>query len=171
MTTIGVLGAGMIGNVHAAAAKAIGTNIAAVYDPRQEKAEKFSKEHSCDIADSVASLVQNESIDGVVIAVPNDQHATLAIEALTSGKHVLLEKPMAMSLEQCDAILQARETTGKVLQMGFVCRYSPAALRAKELVSSGVIGEVLHVQCTLLRQRGIPGIVGRFTTKERSGGG
>ena len=72
---------------------------------------------------------------------------------------------------QCDEIISTRDESGKVLQMGFVCRYSPAAIKAKELIEYWAIGDVLHVQATLLRQRGIPGLGGWFTTKERSGGG
>jgi len=171
MTSIGLLGAGMIANVHAQAAHAIGTNVVAVRDPRKEKTEEFSSTHNCEVEESVEALLARSDIEGIVIAVPNDQHASLAIQALQAGFHVLLEKPMAMSMTQCDEIISNRDSSGKVLQMGFVCRYSPAAMKAKELIESGKIGEVLHVQATLLRQRGIPGIGGWFTTKERSGGG
>lgn len=171
MTSIGIIGAGMIANVHAEAAVAVGTKVTAVYDPRTENASAFGEKHSCDVEESVDSLLSRTDLDGVVIAVPNDQHAPLAIETLNAGHHVLLEKPMAMSLEQCDEILSARDSSKKVLQIGFVCRYSPAAMKAKELVESGAIGTVQHVQATLLRQRGIPGLGGWFTTKARSGGG
>ncbi len=171
MTNIGLIGAGMIANIHAETAKRIGTTVAAVHDPRNEKAESFGSLHGCDVCDSVELLLERDDIDGVVIAVPNDLHAEIAIAALNAGKHVLLEKPMAMSIAQCDAILEARNSSGKVLQMGFVCRYSPAALKAKQIIERGEIGDVLHVQATLLRQRGIPGLGGWFTTKSRSGGG
>jgi predicted dehydrogenase len=171
MTNIGLIGAGMIASIHAKAATKIGTNIVAVHDSYKENAEKFGVEYFCEVLDSVASLLARDDIEGVVIAVPNDRHAELAIATLQAGKHVLLEKPMAMSLQQCDEIVQAQEASGKVLQIGFVCRYSPAALKAKQIIQSGGIGDVLHVQATLLRQRGIPGLGGWFTTKARSGGG
>lgn len=171
MTAIGIIGAGMIANVHADAAKEVGTTVVAVYDPRVTRADVFSEKYNCDTAESVDTLLAREDIDGIVVAVPNDLHAPLAIQSLQAGKHVLLEKPMAMSLQQCDEIIAARNDSGKVLQMGFVCRYSPAAQKAKQLIEEGVIGTVQHVQATLLRQRGIPGIGGWFTTKERSGGG
>ena len=112
---------------------AIGTNVVAVRDPRKEKTEEFSLTHNCEVEDSVDALLARSDIEGIVIAVPNDQHASLAIQALQAGFHVLLEKPMAMSLKQCDEIISNRDSSGKVLQMGFVCRYSPAAMKAKEL--------------------------------------
>lgn len=171
MTSIGIIGAGMIADVHADAAVAVGTDVIAVHDPREENATAFGEKHNCDVFEHVDSLLSRTDIDGIVIAVPNDQHAPLAIQALQAGHHVLLEKPMALSLNQCDEIISTRDESGKVLQMGFVCRFSPAAIKAKELIESGQIGDVHHVQATLLRQRGIPGIGGWFTTKERSGGG
>ena len=171
MTSIGIIGAGMIADVHAEAAHVIGTQVVAVYDPRKDSVDTFSEKHNCEVAHSVDTLLSRTDIDGIVIAVPNDQHAPLAIQTLQAGHHVLLEKPMALSLNLCDEIISARDASEKVLQMGFVCRYSPAAIKAKELIESGQIGDVLHVQATLLRQRGIPGIGGWFTTKERSGGG
>ena len=171
MTTIGIIGAGMIANIHADAARAVGTTVIAVYDSRNERATTFAEKHNCDVCGTVEELLQRTDVEGVVVAVPNDMHAPLAIQSLQAGKHVLLEKPMAMSLAQCDEIIQARDASGKVLQMGFVCRYSPTAMKAKEIIELGKIGEIHHVQATLLRQRGIPGIGGWFTTKERSGGG
>ena len=171
MTNIGMIGAGMIANIHAQAAQAVGTNIVAVHDLRKEDAEKFGEEHSCDVVDEIGSLLERDDFEGVVVAVPNDRHAELAIASLNASKHVLLEKPMAMSLQQCDDILTARDASRKILQMGFVCRYSPAAMKAKQLIEDGTIGQVHHVQATLLRQRGIPGLGGWFTTKVRSGGG
>ncbi len=171
MNCIGIIGAGMIAHVHAEAAGAVGTNVVAVCDPRIEKANLFSEKYSCDLMNSVDELLERTDIEGVVIAVPNDQHASLAIRALQAGKHVLLEKPMAMSVAECESILEARDQSGKILQLGFVCRYSPAAVQAKLCIEQGLIGEVCQIQATLLRQRGIPGLGGWFTTKERSGGG
>ncbi|MEE2819681.1 MAG: Gfo/Idh/MocA family oxidoreductase [Planctomycetota bacterium] len=171
MTSIGIIGAGMIGNVHAETAMRVETSIACVFDSNEEKRSAFAEKFGCEEETTVESLLSRDDIDGVVIAVPNFQHATLAIQALEAGKHVLLEKPMALSIEECDKILKARDTSGKVLQLGFVCRYSPAAMKAKTMIDDGAIGNIVSIQATLLRQRGIPGLGGWFTTKALSGGG
>ncbi len=171
MTSIGIIGAGMIGNVHAETAMRIGTTIACVYDSNEQKRSAFAKKFNCDEESTVETLLNRDDIDGVVIAVPNFQHAPLAIQSLNAGKHVLLEKPMAPSIVECDDILRARDMSGKALQLGFVCRYSPAALRAKEMIDDSAIGNIVSIQATLLRQRGIPGLGGWFTTKALSGGG
>ena len=161
----------MIGNVHAETAVRVGTPIACVYDSNEEKRSAFADKFGCDEELTVESLLSRDDIDGVVIAVPNFQHAPLAIQALKAGKHVLLEKPMALSIAECDEILAARDESGKVLQLGFVCRYSPAAMKAKAMIDDGALGNIVSIQATLLRQRGIPGLGGWFTTKELSGGG
>jgi predicted dehydrogenase len=171
MTSIGIIGAGMIANIHAESAARIGTNVLTVFDSRLERANEFAQKHVCEVEESFDAMLRRDDLDGVVIAVPNDKHAQFAIDALQAGKHVLLEKPMAMSLAQCDAIVEARNQSSKVLQMGFVCRFAPAAMKAKEIIESGTLGDIHHVQATLLRQRGIPGLGGWFTTKEKSGGG
>ena len=118
MTSIGILGAGMIANVHAEMAASIGTTVVAVHDPSDERAVSFGEKHKCEVVNSKEELISRNDIDGIVIATPNDQHASLAIEALQADKHVLLEKPMAMSLAQCDEIIAARDASGRVLGRG-----------------------------------------------------
>ena len=171
MTKIGIIGAGMIANLHAEAASAVGSTVMAVFDPREDAAASFGQKHGCVVEKSVQEMLENDKIQGIVIAVPNDRHADLAIAALNAEKDVLLEKPMAISTQQCDEIIAAADKSNQVLQMGFVCRYAPAAMKAKRLIQDNRIGTVHHVKATLLRQRGIPGLGGWFTTKERSGGG
>ena len=171
MTSIGIIGSGMIANLHAEAATAAGSTVMAVVDPRQDVAAAFGEKHGCDVASSVQEMLENDNISGVVIAVPNDMHAELAIAALTAGKDVLLEKPMAISMQQCDEIIAAVDDSGNILQMGFVCRYAPAAVKARALIQDNRIGSIQNVKATLIRHRGIPGLGGWFTTKARSGGG
>ena len=171
MTNIGIIGAGMIANLHAESASAVGSTVIAVFDPREKAAASFGEKHGCAVQKSVQEMLEDDNIQGIVIAVPNDMHADLAIAALNAGKDVLLEKPMAISMLQCDEIIAAADKSAQVLQMGFVCRYAPAAIKAKALIQDNRIGNVQQVKATLIRQRGIPGLGGWFTTKSRSGGG
>ncbi|MDP7007968.1 MAG: Gfo/Idh/MocA family oxidoreductase [Phycisphaerales bacterium] len=171
MTQYGLLGAGMIANVHAEAIVATGGEIVSVYDPRDHRREEFSKKWSCDSCSDFASLLSKKDIDAVVVAAPNDRHAELAIAAMQCGKDVLLEKPMAMSIAQCNEIIQVQHETNRVLQLGFVCRFSPAVRVVREMIEEGKLGTVYNARATLLRQRGIPGLGSWFTNKERSGGG
>ena len=168
---LGMIGCGGIGNVHAATARRAGIEIVGAWDILQERAEAFVKEYGGTAVASLDELLAMKSIDAVVVAVPNDRHAACACAALRAGKHVLLEKPMALSTAQCDEILAAAKASTGSLQMGFVCRQSPTALAAKKWIDSGRFGEIYHIKASLYRRRGIPGLGGWFTTKAHSGGG
>ena len=74
-------------------------------------------------------------------------------------------------MNECDEIIEAAEGAGRLLQMGFVCRYAPAARAARTLVAEGKFGSIYHVNAALYRRRGIPGLGRWFTTRARSGGG
>ncbi len=107
----------------------------------------------------------------VTVAVPNAAHHPIAVAALKAGKHVLLEKPMALNARQAaDIAATARKSKG-VLQIGMVWRQDPAAKLVHEYVKKGVFGQVYHIRAVMTRRRGIPGLGGWFTTKSQSGGG
>ena len=170
---IGIIGCGAIGTVHAKSAKAAGLEVAGVWDVDPERGPLLAQEHKkCTAYDSLESLLSSD-IDAVAIGVPNNVHRDCAIAAIKAGKHVLLEKPMAMSVAECDEVIAAHEAAGAghVLQLGFVCRGLPTAVAVKEMVDNGEFGEIYHVKCSIYRHRGIPGLGGWFTTKALSGGG
>jgi predicted dehydrogenase len=122
-------------------------------------------------AGSAEALLADPGIAAVVVATPNVLHKDLAVAAMRAGKDVLLEKPMAMNVGECDEIIAAREQTQRVVQLGFVCRGAPATLAARELLDAGRLGRVYHAKASLYRCRGIPGLGRWFTTKAKSGGG
>lgn len=89
-------------------------------------------------------LLQNTDVDAVVIATPNFTHAPIALAALGAGKHVLLEKPIAMNLAEARQILDAATKSGKVHMTAFTYRFVPAMRYMKHLVSIGQIGQPFH---------------------------
>ena len=90
MTHIGIIGAGMIAKLHAEAASAVGSTVMAVFDPREDAAASFGEKHGCAVEKSVQEMLENDNIQGIVVAVPNDIHAELEIAALNAVKDVLL---------------------------------------------------------------------------------
>ena len=169
---IGIIGCGSIGHVHARHAQHAGLDIAAVWDIKPEAAAKMVCEvPSAQVMPSVEALLAQRDIAGVIIAVPNDLHMPLAVQSLQAGKHVLLEKPMALSAAQCDDIIRASEKAKKHVQMGFVCRQLPAVATAKKLMHAGTFGPLYHIKASTYRRRGVPGLGGWFTNKAHSGGG
>ena len=169
---LGIIGAGSIGQIHAEAAAKAGLRIGAICDIEPDKAARLADQHpGAVVISSLEELLALENIPGVVVAVPNYLHKELAIQALEAGKDVLLEKPMALNLGECDQIIQAAEDSRRLLQLGFVCRYTPAAIAARRLISEGKLGMILHAKAMMYRRRGIPGLGHWFTTKSKSGGG
>ncbi|MDA1008260.1 MAG: Gfo/Idh/MocA family oxidoreductase [Planctomycetota bacterium] len=168
---IGIVGCGTIGNVHAAAARRAGISINAAWDVAVDRAELLTSTFGGRACPGLAELLARPDVDAVAIAVPNDRHALVAIQSLRAGKHVLLEKPMAMNLLECDAINAAVRESKKMLQIGFVCRGSPTAQCVKHFLDRGRFGRLTHIKCASYRRRGVPGLGGWFTTKSISGGG
>jgi len=172
MKRIGIVGTGSIGRVHARHAARVGLPVVAAWDPKETAVEAFRAEQpGTALEPSLERLLARADVDGVVIAVPNDLHEPLAVQALQAGKHVLLEKPMATSVAACDRILAAAKAAGRSVQMGFVCRRMPAVEMAATLAREGRLGSIYHVKASMYRRRGVPGLGGWFTTKARSGGG
>jgi Predicted dehydrogenases and related proteins len=91
-------------------------------------------------------MLEQEDIDIVIVATPDQVHAEQTIAALEKGKHVLCEKPMALSMEECKSIIEASERTGKKLMVGQICRYAPGFRLAKKLIDEGQIGELFYVE-------------------------
>ncbi|MDQ6421174.1 Gfo/Idh/MocA family oxidoreductase [Paenibacillus sp. LHD-117] len=170
---VGVIGAGAIGNIHMGAfAKAEGAEVAAVADAYLPLAQQRAEEHGIGtVHGSPQELLEDESIDAVVIGVPNQFHAPLAIEALKRGKHVLLEKPMAIDSEAARTIVLEAEKSGKVLMMSHQMRWKALNRAVKARIDAGDVGPIYNAKAGWFRKKGIPGWGSWFTRKDQAGGG
>lgn len=169
---LGIVGVGAIGNIHINAAKEAGVALSAVADANEKLAREVAQKNGIPYAFGDAlELFKRKDVDAVVIAVPNKFHAPLTLAALEAGKDVMVEKPMALNVAECRAMNAAASKRKRILQVGFVSRYSSAARKAQEMVSKGRLGKVYHAQANYYRRRGVPGLGGWFTTKALSGGG
>jgi predicted dehydrogenase len=120
---VGVVGTGALGRHHARILSSLaGVELVGIYDRRREHAEAVAREHGCRIWDELPALA--ERIDAAVVAVPTVAHAEIGVELLERGLHVLVEKPIASSLAEADALLAARGD--RVLAVGHVEFYNPA---------------------------------------------
>jgi scyllo-inositol 2-dehydrogenase (NAD+) len=142
---VAVVGAGLMGRRHAenAAWRIPSARLVAVFDPDQQVASRVAADLDVRACASLDELVERDEVRVVVIASPARFHAEQAIAALARGKDVLLEKPMAHSLEDCDRVIAASARNRARLQLGFMRRYDPAYAEAKRLIVSGAIGEPL----------------------------
>jgi predicted dehydrogenase len=170
---LGIIGAGAIGNVHMTVFKRLPeVFLAAVTDAYLPLAEQRAKEHTiATVHQSPQHMFEDPDIDAVVIGVPNQHHAPLAIEALRHGKHVLLEKPMAIDSASARAIVEAQEKSGKVLMMAHQMRWSGLARALKQHADKGDIGRIYNAKTGWFRKKGIPGWGSWFTRKDEAGGG
>ena len=119
------------------------SHLLAVCSRSQETAEAYAKEHKIPRAyGSYESMLADPEIDVVYNPLPNHLHAEWTIKAMAAGKHVLCEKPLALSVEEVDAIAAAAKQYGRVVAEAFMYRHHPQTLKVQELVQSGALGTV-----------------------------
>ena len=142
---VGIIGCGKIAQVRHIPEYAANPNaeIYGYYDINLTRAEQLAKQYGGKAYASYEQLLADPAIDAVSICVANHAHAEISIAALKAGKHVLCEKPMAVTLEECEAMVAAARETGKYLMIGQNQRLAKAHAKAKELIAQGAIGKVL----------------------------
>lgn len=168
---IGIIGAGSISESHITAyLKNNNVELYALCDLDKERlsymAEKYQVSRTYTDMNEMLSL---KELDAVSVCTWNSAHAPCTIAALNAGKHVLCEKPMAISEEEARTMKEAAERNNKLLMIGFVRRYGNDCKILKEFIDTDYLGEVYYAKATYLRRKGNPG--GWFGDKSRSGGG
>jgi len=162
---IGLIGWGFMGKTHTQALRSIGlfypdidfrVRLVSVCSRRLEKAKEAAELAGYEkYTDDYRELLADPEIDVVSICTPNDQHEEMAIAALKAGKHVYIDKPLAVTAESAARIAEAAKSAPGKTKMVFNNRYTPAVMRAKELVEEGKIGEVLSFQMRYLHSGSI----------------
>lgn len=117
--------------------------IAGYFDFNRERAKELAEAYGGKAYETMESLLEDSSIEAVSVCVANSAHAEVTIHALNHGKHVLCEKPMAVTLEDCRNMVRAAEESGKCLMIGQNQRFAKAHREAKRLLGEGVIGDVI----------------------------
>lgn len=186
MVRVGLIGLGAMGRVHFDCWRKSSTGkLTAISDrdPRKLAGEWGSNDFNLggqaaekiDLSDlgkflDARELIASPDIDAVDIAMPTPAHAPLAIEALRAGKHVFCEKPMSLSLADCDAMIAAAKESGRTLVIGHCLRYWPHYLAAKAAIDSGEYGRPIHA--SFLRTGAAPlwSSGGWLMRREESGG-
>ena len=138
----GIIGCGKGAHLHAQALKNVPESLfTAVYSRTYAKAKAFADEYDVKAYSSIEEMALDGGVEAVVICTPHPAHAEVAIKASEAGMHVLVEKPLASSLEDCDAMIRAAKENGVVL--GTICqrRFYPASMRLKRALDDGKIGK------------------------------
>ncbi|PIW28024.1 MAG: gfo/Idh/MocA family oxidoreductase [Rhodospirillales bacterium CG15_BIG_FIL_POST_REV_8_21_14_020_66_15] len=116
---------------------------------RKARAEAFCAEKGIDLRDGLADLLNDPDLDAVILATPHSQHADQVVAASAAGKHVFIEKPFTLDRASAQAAADAAGAAGVVLAFGHNRRFHPAMARMKEMVQSGELGQILHVEGNL----------------------
>ncbi len=141
----GIIGCGMIAEFHTRAINEIpGSQVVAAYDQVKASAEKIASMASgqCQLCDNLESLLARPDVDVVCICTPSGAHAELVVQAARAGKHVVVEKPLEITLARCDAIIEACDAAGVRLCAIFPSRFTAANIRLKEAISGGRFGRL-----------------------------
>ncbi|WZO97980.1 Gfo/Idh/MocA family oxidoreductase [Isosphaeraceae bacterium EP7] len=180
---IGIVGVGFMGMIHYLAAQKVpGAKVAAICsrDPKKLAGDWTGIKGNFGPAGTqmdltgitgysdVAELLADPSIDLVDLCVPNDEHAALTIRALEAGKHVLVEKPIALTGADADAMVAAAKSSGKLLMVAHVLPFFPEFAYAFEAVQSGRYGKVLAARFARVISK--PDWSSGIADSDRSGG-
>ena len=147
---IGVIGAGRMGAAHVETLTrwVPGAEVVAVYDLDVDRAKTVSGTVGALAASSAESLIEDESVEAVVVAAPDPLHEELALACLAAGKPTLLEKPIATSVDGARVVVDAEVAGGRrLLQLGFMRRFDPAYLALRDAVLGGEVGQPRAVHC------------------------
>jgi 1,5-anhydro-D-fructose reductase (1,5-anhydro-D-mannitol-forming) len=123
-----------------------GVNLHGAVGSTPEKSRAFAAETGCIAYPSLDALLADPAIEAVFIATPNDRHREETEKAAAAGKHVLVEKPMALSEDDCRAMIAVCERAGVALGVGFQQRHAPVHQELRRLIASGALGEIVLVR-------------------------
>ena len=153
-----VIGAGRAGLIHAVnfAGRVKNARLTAIAEPNRVTAEQACRELELDRHyPDYRQALEDDAVDAMVVVTPTAYHKDIVVAAADAGKHILCEKPMAMSVAECDAMIAAAEKNDVVLQIGFMRRFDQSFVYAKEQIKQGAIGDVVLVK-SLTRGPSIP---------------
>jgi predicted dehydrogenase len=167
---VALFGCGWIQDFHALGVRACGHEVVAVANHREESARAFAERHDISrVTTDWEALARDPEVDAAVVATPNVLHAPQSIALLEAGKHVLVEKPMAISVAECDAMIEAAARGGVSLMVAHCWRFHPDVQAMRARIVTGELGEVVKT-----RGYGVHagwGPSGWFTQKALAGGG
>jgi UDP-N-acetyl-2-amino-2-deoxyglucuronate dehydrogenase len=139
----GIVGCGMISSFHARAiADVRGANLVACFDTREPAAEKFAAEYGCKAYTDLDAMLADPKVSIITIATPSGAHMEPAVAAAKAGKHVIVEKPLEITLKRCDAIIQACKKGRVQLGAIFPSRFHDSSVKLKQAIDAGRFGRL-----------------------------
>lgn len=145
---VGIVGSRFVAGLHAQALRSVpGAELAAAASPNPEHIWEFRRRFDIPHAfKDYRDMLESGLVDAITVACPNDLHAEVTLAAAAVGKHVLVDKPLALSLAECDRMIEACRRAGVVLMYGENLCFAPKYVRAKALADEGALGDVYYVR-------------------------
>jgi predicted dehydrogenase len=139
----GIVGCGVISQFHAKAiAELRGAKLVACSDTRAESADRFAAAHGCKSYHSLDDMLADNDVAVVTVATPSGLHMVPAVAAAQAGKHVIVEKPLEVTLKKCDRIIRACEKNGVQLATVFPSRFHDSSVKLKKAIEAGRFGRL-----------------------------
>ncbi len=147
----GIIGCGTWGDVHARTlSQSPNSKLVGICDLDLGRAKQFAEKYNTLFAyDNVNAMLENKDIDAVSIVTPDFTHTELICAALEAGKHIIVEKPMATTVEDCRRIINLRDKMGKKLMVNYSNRWKTPFIQVKKLITSGELGDLQMVNIKL----------------------
>lgn len=143
---VGVIGVGTFGSLHAQVYSQLGQcELLAVADIDPARADSVASSLQVDGYTDYEELLQRDDISAVSICTTDDRHVAPAVAAANAGKHILVEKPLALTPRDCDTIIEASKANGVLLMVGQILRFDPRYVTAHDEIQSGKIGQLVHL--------------------------
>ena len=169
---VGVLGLGGIARAHCDAIATLdNVTVVAVADLFEDKRQQYIDKYN--IPKGYAShteLLKDDEVDAVAVVLGHQLHHQLTVDACNAGKHVLVEKPMAISLEQCDNMIAAAAANNVKLMVGYTQHYYGTSLKAKEILDSGQLGPLVTAVCYMSKNWNFSGRRPQYRSRYHGGG-
>jgi UDP-N-acetylglucosamine 3-dehydrogenase len=145
MLNVGVIGIGNMGKHHARVYSELGANLVAVSDVNEEIGKETAARLKCKFYRDYNEMLNNENLDAVSIVVPNYLHKEVALACINKGVDVLIEKPIANTIEDAKEIISAAEKANVKVAVGHIERFNPAVLKLKDMLREGWLGKIVSV--------------------------
>lgn len=167
---VALFGCGWIQDFHARGVLAHGDELIAVTNHREASARAFAQRYGiATVTTDWETLAADPMVDAAIVATPNALHASQTVALLRHGKHVLVEKPMATTVAECDAMIEASSTSGAALMVAHCWRFRDEVIQLRDRIASGGLGEIVKTRGYGVHASWGPD--GWFTDGTLSGGG
>ena len=169
---VGIIGLGGIARSHCDAIATLDTvEVVAVADLFEEKRREYMEKYNIPRGyETHTELLQDIEVDAVAVVLGHQLHHRLTVDACNAGKHVLVEKPMAISLQQCDDMIAAAAANNVKLMVGYSQHYYGTSVKAKEILDSGDLGPLITAVCYMSKNWGYSGRRPQYRSRYHGGG-